>query len=269
MTYLRYAIALVLTIALLGLARRTSTRHTAEYSVRIADITAAHRTVTEAFGEKPILNVAVAPSEGLSAILYYSTTKGGPYAIDTMVQTNDGFTGTLSVLEKGATWYYHIDMLKDGSAVGRFPANGDQFIKFKGHVPVYAIVPHIFCMFATVFIGLMTVFTAYDVAKGKGDIRKSTRYLLWTNIFVFIGGFPLGYYVAYAAFGKGWSGIPVGWDITDNKTVILFLFWLVTLILARKGLKGEKIAISNGAYFTLTIVSFAVSIISFMIPHSI
>lgn len=269
MTFLRYGIALILTIGLLAIARRTSTRHSAEHFIQTGDIKASHRTITEAFNAEPALDVVVAPTSGLSAIAYYSTTKGGPYKADTLAMTNEGFSGVLPVLEKGKKWFYHIDLLKNGSIVGKFPARGDQFIKFKGHVPVYILVPHIFCMFATVFLGLMTVFTAFDVVKGKGEIRKSVNYLLWTTVFVFIGGFPLGYLVAYIAFGQGWSGIPIGWDITDNKTVILFLAWLITLILARKGIKEAKIAISNKTYFALTIASLVVSIIIFMIPHSI
>ncbi len=124
-------------------------------------------------------------------------------------------------------------------------------------------------MFAIIFLGLLTVFSSISVVRGKTDIRQSVRYLLWTVIFAFIGGFPLGYLVAYLAFGQGWTGIPIGWDITDNKTVILFLFWLVTFILARRGLKGERMAISKKAYMSLVLASLIVTFIAFVIPHSI
>jgi len=269
MTLLRYGLAFLLSIALLGVARRTSTRHSADYSIKIGNVTASHRTITEAFGEESELNVMVSPPAGLSAVAYYSTAKDGPYSADTLRATGGGFAGTLPLLNKGEKWFYHIDMLENGSSVGRFPPEGDQFIKFKGHVPSILLIPHIFCMFATIYLGLMTVFTAFDVVRGEGDIRRSVTYLFWTTVVVFIGGFPLGFLVAYIAFGQGWSGIPIGWDITDNKTVILFLFWLITLILARKGLRGGKIAVSNGTYLTLAIASLIVSIIFYMIPHSI
>jgi len=269
MKYLRLGIALILTIVLLGIAKRTSTRHSEELSIQIGDITVVHHTVTEDFGDGPVLDINVPYIEGLSAVAFYSKEIGGPYTVDTLVQTADGFTGVLPVLPKGQKWFYHIDMIKDGASAGRFPAEGDQFIKFKAHVPPYIIIPHIICMFATIFFGLMTVFTAFDIKKGVENLAKSVRYALWTVIAVFIGGFPLGYWVAYVAFGQGWSGIPIGWDITDNKTVIIFLLWLITLILARDGLKGRKMAISNRTYQILTVASLVISVILFMVPHSI
>ncbi len=269
MRFVRYGIALILTIVLLGLARRISTRHPTDFSQAVGDIIISHTTVTEDFGDGPALDVMLSKPDSLLAIVYYSNGEGSPYSFDTLAVTNYGLSGNLPVLPKGKRWYYHIAVFDKDQLVAEFPPEGDQFIKFKGHVPAYILIPHIFCMLAIVFFGFLTVFSAFDLSRGKGDLKKSARYLLWTAIFAFVGGFPLGYYVAYLAFGVGWGGIPFGWDITDNKTLLLFAFWLATLILARKGLKGETMAISEGAYLTLTAVSLAVTIITFMIPHSI
>lgn len=269
MTFVRFAVALVLTIVLLGIAKKTSTRHSTEYSHKIGDIDVIHKTVTEDFGEGPVLKLETAYPESLTAIAYYGAAAGGPYETDTLTQTPEGLITILPVLPKGKEWFYHIDVFRNGEKEAVFPPQGDQFIKFKGHVPPYVIVPHIFFMFATVFFALMTVFTAFSATKGTGEIKKSVRYLLWTVVFVFIGGFPLGFWVAYMAFGQGWGGIPIGWDITDNKTVIIFLFWLVTFILARKGLKGKEMAVSNGVYLALTLISLVVTLALFMVPHSI
>lgn len=266
---MRYVVALALTILLLGLARRISTRHPADYSAEAGGIALNHRTVTEDFGDGPKINIEATSTEGLTAIVYYSPVEGGPYTTDSLNRMPDRFSLTLPVLEKGNRWYYHIKVSQAGKEIAKFPPGPDQFIKFKGHVPSYILIPHIFCMFATIFFGLLTVFSSISVVRGKPHIRQSVRYLLWTVIFAFIGGFPLGYLVAYLAFGQGWGGIPIGWDITDNKTVILFLFWLVTFILAGRGLKGERISISKKAYMSLAITSFIVTVLAFIIPHSI
>jgi hypothetical protein len=266
---MRYVAALALTILLLGVARRISTRHPADYSVEAGGITLSHRTVTEDFGDGPKINIEATSTEGLTSVVYYSLIEGGPYTTDSLSRMPDGFSVTLPVLEKGNRWYYHIKVSQAEKEIAKFPPGPDQFIKFKGHVPAYILIPHIFCMFATIFFGLLTVFTSISVVRGKAVIRQSVRYLLWTVIFAFIGGFPLGYIVAYLAFGQGWGGIPIGWDITDNKTVILFLFWLVTLILTRGGLKGDRMAISKKAYMSLAITSFIVTVLAFIIPHSI
>ncbi len=261
--------ALALTILLLGVARRISTRHPADYSVDAGGITLSHRTVTEDFGDGPKIDLEATSTEGLTAVVYYSLAEGGPYTTDSLSRMPDGFSVTLPVLEKGNRWYYHIKISQAEKEIAKFPPGPDQFIKFKGHVPAYILIPHIFCMFATIFFGLLTVISSISVFRGKVGISQSVRYLLWTVIFAFIGSFPLGYIVAYLAFGKGWGGIPIGWDITDNKTVILFLFWLVTFILARRGLKSERMAISKKAYMSLVLASLIVTFIAFIIPHSI
>ena len=266
---MRYALALVLTILLLGIARRISTRHPTDHSVEADGTTLSHRTVTEDFGDGPKIDIRASSTEGLTALVYYSRTEGGPYQIDSLSGTSDELSAILPVLQKGSRWYYHIKAFQSGKEIAKFPPGSDQFIKFKGHVPAYILIPHIFCMFATIFFGLLTVFSSISAARGRADIKQSVRYLLWTVIFAFIGGFPLGYLVAYLAFGQGWSGVPMGWDITDNKTVILFLFWLVTFVLARRGLKGERMAISRKAYMSLASASLIVTFIAFVIPHSI
>ncbi len=266
---MRYVAALALTILMLGIARRISTRHTTDYSIEAGDITLSHRTVTEDFGVGPKINIGASSTEGLKAVVYYSRVEGGPYTADSLSRVADEFSTTLPILEKGSKWYYHVKVYQSENEIAKFPPGVDQFIKFKGHVPAYILIPHIFCMFAIIFFGLLTVFSSISIVRGKTDIRQSVRYLLWTVIFAFIGGFPLGYLVAYLAFGQGWTGIPIGLDITDNKTVILFLFWLVTFILARRGLKSERMAISKKAYMSLVLASLIVTFIAFVIPHSI
>ncbi|MDD3742714.1 MAG: hypothetical protein PHX54_03725, partial [Lentimicrobiaceae bacterium] len=50
--------------------------------------------------------------------------------------------------------------------------------------------------------------------------------LSWlTLIFLFIGGLVFGPIVQKYAFGAYWTGFPFGYDLTDNKTAIAFVFW--------------------------------------------
>ncbi len=260
---------MILTIILLGIARRISTRHPEDYSISENGLTLTHRTVTEDFGDGPLLDVGASSTQGLTALVYFDRTMGGNYDVDTLQQVPGGFQATLPVLSKGEKLFYHIEVYGEDGQIARFPPESDQFIKFKGHVPAYILIPHIAFMFATIFFGLLAVISSASAVRGSVELKRSVRYLLWTVVFAFIGGFPLGYLVSYMAFGQGWEGVPIGWDITDNKTVILFLFWLVTFILARKGLRGEPMAISNRAYMYLAVSSLVVTFIAFLIPHSI
>jgi hypothetical protein len=56
-----------------------------------------------------------------------------------------------------------------------------------------------------------------------------TKWLKITVLTLFVGGFVFGPLVQHAAFGPWWTGFPYGTDLTDNKTLISFLFFLAAL----------------------------------------
>jgi len=84
------------------------------------------------------------------------------------------------------------------------------------------------------------------------------KYSRWTLGILIIGGLILGPLVQKYAFGELWTGVPFGWDLTDNKTLIAFLFWTLAVIM---NMKKER------PFYT--IVAAAVLILVFSIPHSI
>jgi hypothetical protein len=83
------------------------------------------------------------------------------------------------------------------------------------------------------------------------------KYAILTLILLSIGGMILGPLVQYYAFGDLWTGIPFGWDLTDNKTLIAFLFWILAVIMNRK---QERPLYTALAAFVLLLI--------YSIPHS-
>ena len=81
---------------------------------------------------------------------------------------------------------------------------------------------------------------------------------LWTSIFLFFGGMILGPVVQKFAFGEFWTGIPFGIDLTDNKTLIAMIAWLLALWKA----KNEK----SGRYWVIAAAIILLAVYS--IPHS-
>ena len=67
----------------------------------------------------------------------------------------------------------------------------------------------------------------------------------------------LGPWVQWYAFGEAWAGVPFAWDLTDNKTLIAFIFWLLAYIMNRKKERP-----------TYTIVASIIMLIVYSIPHS-
>jgi hypothetical protein len=125
-------------------------------------------------------------------------------------------------------------------------------IRFKGAVPAFILAPHILLMFiAMLFSTLAGLMAAIKYPAYK-------KYTVWTLVLFTIGGFILGPLVQDYAFGELWTGIPFGWDLTDNKTLIALVFWILAVIMNRKHEKPFYV-----------ILAAVVLLLVFSIPHSL
>ena len=86
-----------------------------------------------------------------------------------------------------------------------------------------------------------------------------TGLVSWTLGFLVLGGFVFGPLMTRYAFNLWWTGWPVGSDMTDNKTLLALLGWIV----AAAGLKWSK----SGREWILAAAALMLAI--FLIPHSI
>jgi len=125
-------------------------------------------------------------------------------------------------------------------------------IRFKDNVPASILIPHIILMFFGML--LATVAGLYAAFK----IERFKRLTIWTFWILLFGGFLFGPWVQWHAFGDWWTGVPFGWDLTDNKTLFAFLFWIAALVGNRK--KSRPGLVILAAIMTLVI---------FSIPHSL
>ena len=124
-------------------------------------------------------------------------------------------------------------------------------IRFKGGVPPVILGPHVLIM----FIAMLFSTLAGLMAVVKDPSFK--KYAFWTLILLTAGGMILGPIVQKYAFGELWTGIPFGWDLTDNKTLIAFVFWAIAVFMNRK---------TDRPYYT--ILAAIILLIVYSIPHS-
>jgi hypothetical protein len=124
-------------------------------------------------------------------------------------------------------------------------------VRFKGSVPGFILGPHIILM----FIAMLFSTGAGLLAIAK--IASYKKYGIWSFALLFLGGMILGPLVQKYAFGELWTGIPFGWDLTDNKTLIALVFWILAVIMNRK-----KDAL------LYTILAATILLVIFSIPHS-
>jgi hypothetical protein len=126
-------------------------------------------------------------------------------------------------------------------------------LRFKGAVPALYLFPHILIMFLAML---------FSIKAGIEALRKEPKLnwlIPWTLGLLFVGGMVLGPIVQYYAFGAFWTGIPFGFDLTDNKTLFALIAWIVAFIAIRRG-KSIK---------TWTLIASIVLFLVYMIPHSV
>jgi hypothetical protein len=156
----------------------------------------------------------------------------------------------------GKLEYYVMLETPDGSV--RIPEEDTLIIRYKDPVPIGVLVPHVICMFLALLIGVRTALGAVFYPVG-------VRRLAWTTLgLMTAGGMILGPIVQKYAFGAFWTGWPYGYDLTDNKTLIMWLVWVGVVIVLRKR-PSPRDWVPRGAILLAAVVMMAV----YVIPHSL
>jgi hypothetical protein len=126
-------------------------------------------------------------------------------------------------------------------------------IRFRKEVPAFVMIPHVILIFAAM---LVSTVTGLEALFGRPNVY---RLALWAVILLFLGGLVGGPVVQKCAFDVYWTGWPLGHDLTDNKTAVAFVFWLIALWRIKKKSHSRGWAIA-ASLVLLTI---------FLIPHSL
>lgn len=281
MKFWKILLAFIFTLVLLAFARKTSTVKSVHKTVERGGILIEHDTVPKRRGEgHAVIPVKVVGADEVK--LFYRIGKGKFQAVDMNSEEGerDLFVATIPHHKKGTKAWYYIEAQKqigDEKLIVSLPdKNAPGFepilLKFEGHVPPSIILSHVFCNFAAIFFSVLAVFSAVDLKRGKGTLKRSVGFSLLTLICLFLGFFPLGWALNYYTFGVLWEAFPFGSDVTDNKGQIAFLSWLVTLFLVKGTIFGKnpsKNLVSEKSYSTAVVISFVITVAMYLIPHSL
>lgn len=101
-------------------------------------------------------------------------------------------------------------------------------VRFKGKVPAVLLILHILFMMAGI---VLCVRTGLESLREKPRLRTLMKSTLTALIG---GGMIFGPLVQKYAFGDLWTGFPLGTDFTDNKTLLVVLFWIAAYFLYRR-----------------------------------
>lgn len=200
-------------------------------------------------GDQPVVVKGIDPQVTGSVAWRRYPTKD-PFVLLPMVREGGELKAALPHQPPAGKLEYQV-RLQRGAETVVFPAK-PAITRFKGAVPAVILAPHI-----------VTMFTGMLVANAAGLLAlRGEKSLLRISLVVIgllsIGGLFLGPLVQKAAFGAYWTGWPFGTDLTDNKTAVAVLAWVVAAFLARGG-RDARVAVGIAAVVTLAV---------FMVPHS-
>jgi hypothetical protein len=125
--------------------------------------------------------------------------------------------------------------------------------RFKNAESLYVLIPHILAMFTAMLLS-----TRAGLAALTGAGTSLLTYL--TLFFLVAGGCILGPLIQKQAFGAWWTGVPYGFDLTDNKTLISLAAWAFAAWQVHAKRASSRWVVVGAAVATLVV---------FAIPHSV
>ena len=129
---------------------------------------------------------------------------------------------------------------------------GPVVTRFKGPVPAWALIPHIIFLFFFMFFSVRIALTALAE-------QTPLKHAVVLNLgFLLLGGFVFGPIVQHYAFGQAWTGFPFGYDLTDNKTLLMLLAWLPALWAVLRERPARR----------WVLLAFVVTMAVYLVPHS-
>lgn len=192
-------------------------------------------------------------NEPVEGVLHYKRHQvDEPFNHREMIRDGDSLYENLPHQPPAGKLEYYVTLQLPDTTV-YLPGSETVVIRFTGPVPLGILIPHIFF----IFLGMLwSNRTGLEALTAKPKTKSLT---LVTVILLFLGGMVFGPIVQKLAFGELWTGVPFGWDLTDNKTLIFVVVWGIALWRHRYS--------ANPRY--LVLAAALVTIVMYLIPHSV
>jgi len=245
-------IAIFITITAAYYQRLTGPTHPKRVSVTIKDKTYKFKLPRSESGDKPCLVEIPIEDEEVEGKLFYKRYPTNEDWTEVELFRKENILVNLLPNQPPAGKLAYFVQLEIKDKKYTVSKEKPAIIRYKGEVPALVLIPHVLFMFVAMLLSTLAGILA--IAKNK----KHVLYGKITFITLLIGGMILGPLVQKYAFGELWTGIPFGWDLTDNKTLIAVVAWFIALIGNRKERTRPW----------LTVTAAAILLLIYSIPHS-
>lgn len=207
--------------------------------------------------EAPIL-VPYPGEEVTGRLIFKRYPTDDPFTSVVLEPLGGEFQALLPVQPAAGKLEYYV-LLDTPEGTIRIPEGEETLIiRYKDPVPLGFLVPHVIFMFLALLIGVRTALGAFFQPQG-------VRRLAWTTLALMtLGGMILGPIVQKYAFGAFWTGWPFGYDLTDNKTLIMWIVWVGVALLLWKRPNPRDWLVRTGI-----VLAAATMLTVYVIPHSL
>ena len=259
-----WILAFIVMFASASYQRRTGPTYEARGQFEAAGETYGYDLLRSANTTEGALVSIPEPGTEASAVLGFRRYPTDEPFTELDLESVDGrLVGRLPVQPAAGKLEYYVDLRIMGADPIRLPADevGSVVLRYKDPVPIGVLLPHILVMFLSMMVGVRT-------ALGALFHLDRVRRLAWVTLGgITLGGMILGPIVQKYAFGAYWTGFPFGYDLTDNKTLIMWLVWIAAcFVIGRPGRNRPKVAVRGR---TAVVAAALVTLVVYMIPHSL
>ncbi len=247
-----WLIALILTLLLAAFQRMTGPTYPVSGIVDFNNEIAEYEFDRSHSGEGDHTIQIKNDNAGLQAELFWKRYKTkDDWTRVIMVRKDNMLTADLPHQPKAGKLLYKVKLINQSVSI--VIPEKPVVIRFKGAVPLYILIPHIFFIFGAM---LLSTRTGLEIFNKEPKFKNLT---FVTLLFLFIGGGILGPIAQYYAFDAYWTGFPVGYDLTDNKILIAIIGWIIAAVMIKKSPNPKRwIAFASILLFLV-----------FLIPHSV
>jgi hypothetical protein len=260
-----WILAFVLMLSAGVYQRYTGPTYKLRGSYTVGEEVIKYRLVRSAYSTADTVVVIPAPVGVAGDLVYRRYPTEDDFTRTPLVRRGDELTGTLPAQPPAGKLEYHLELMTPaGPAVA--PDTGENaVIRFKGWVPAWVLILHVGFMFFGVLV-------AWRVGLGALFSGRGIRKLSWAALILFtVGGLFFGPWVQKYAFDAWWTGVPWGWDLTDNKTLLMWLAWFFALLAIGRGAKRD--AVEGGTTGEkkarmAVVMAAVVTVAVYLVPHS-
>ncbi|MDX9759230.1 MAG: hypothetical protein RBU27_08725 [Bacteroidota bacterium] len=253
-----WILALVLTLAAAYYQRKTGPTYPVDGEVIVQESRVRY-TLTRSHGGAGDQPVTLIDVEGTvtGELVYKRYKTRDAWTRSPLYRSGDTLRAFLPHQPPAGKLEYFIE-LDDRRGTIRVPTHESVVTRFKGDVPLWALIPHVIAMFAAM---LVSTRAGIEALRPHGRPWKQA---LWATGLLVIGGLIFGPIVQKFAFGAYWTGFPFGTDLTDNKTLIAFLAWAIAIAALWKHHAADELSTRRWFIVGASMVTMLV----YLIPHS-